>query len=582
MPGRRWLRFWQPRRTVAAVPLVKLESEGVILIYGCDERAVEAGNLLKDQLDVTVLLKPPAASRRRAAPSFRSAKGTIRTAKGHLGAFEITVDDFAQPAPSSRGELVFGPSRNGAKSQCDIILDLSGGTPLFPAADLRDGYLRADPRRSRRGSQGGAEGTRSRRHVREAALRHLRRTISARIRARASSAARRCLDLCPTGAIAPAGNHVAIDAHICAGCGQCAAACPTGAAAYALPPADALMRKLRTLLLRPIAMPAASSAIVLFHDEAHGAPLIDALARFGDGLPANVLPLAVNEVTQVGLETHRRGLRLRRVGRALPAARPAAARRHRTDADDRAGETDPARARLRRRSRRNHRDRRSRCAGRRACAPSRRCQPAPRPATFMPAGAKRGLLRFALRELHRAAPEPVDVVAAARARAVRLGGDRCRRAARSAWRAFRPAPPARSRDDPERPTAALRRGCLRAMRAVQGDLSGEGHHAQTAARFPRRDRVRARAQGGAAVLLHPLRQAVRREEHDRARGREARRQALDVHRRAQARSTSSRCATTAASPSSRSRISIPMARRRAPRRAPPRTICASGGRGEKV
>ena len=42
---------------------------------------------------------------------------------------------------------------------------------------------------------------------------------------------------------------------------------------------------------------------MLLHDETHGAPLIDALARFGDGLPANVLPLAVNEVTQVGLET---------------------------------------------------------------------------------------------------------------------------------------------------------------------------------------------------------------------------------------------------------------------------------------
>ena len=45
-----------------------------------------------------------------------------------------------------------------------------------------------------------------------------------------------------------------------------------------------------------------SGAIVLFHDGQHGSTLIDALARHGDGLPANVLPLAVNEVTQVGLE----------------------------------------------------------------------------------------------------------------------------------------------------------------------------------------------------------------------------------------------------------------------------------------
>ena len=53
---------------------------------------------------------------------------------------------------------------------------------------------------------------------------------------------------------------------------------------------------------RPTATPAARSPCCCIHDEAHGAPLIDALARFGDGLPANVLPVAVNEVTQVGLE----------------------------------------------------------------------------------------------------------------------------------------------------------------------------------------------------------------------------------------------------------------------------------------
>src|SRR6202008_1539053 len=37
--------------------------------------------------------------------------------------------------------------------------------------------------------------------------------------------------------------------------------------------------------------------------------------------------------------------------------------------------------------------------------------PAPRPASFRPIGKKRDVLRFALGELHRAAPTPVDVVA---------------------------------------------------------------------------------------------------------------------------------------------------------------------------
>ena len=39
---------------------VNLTSDGVILIYGRDQQAIEAGNLLKDHLDVTVLIKPPA------------------------------------------------------------------------------------------------------------------------------------------------------------------------------------------------------------------------------------------------------------------------------------------------------------------------------------------------------------------------------------------------------------------------------------------------------------------------------------------------------------------------------------------
>src|SRR5262249_11890385 len=127
-----------------AVPVVSLESEGVILIYGRDESAVEAANLLKAHLDVTVLIKPPAGLQPPRHTEFPVVRGVIRAASGHLGAFELTVDQFAQPLPSSRQALAFGDARNGAQSKCDAILDLTGGAPLFPAPDLRDGYLRAD------------------------------------------------------------------------------------------------------------------------------------------------------------------------------------------------------------------------------------------------------------------------------------------------------------------------------------------------------------------------------------------------------------------------------------------------------
>src|SRR5665213_2095242 len=90
---------------------VPLNSEGVTLIYGKDEKAIEAANLLKDQLDVTVLIKPPGAMTPLRVTEFPVVKGSIRQAKGYLGAFELTVDDYAAPAPSSRGELAFGAAR---------------------------------------------------------------------------------------------------------------------------------------------------------------------------------------------------------------------------------------------------------------------------------------------------------------------------------------------------------------------------------------------------------------------------------------------------------------------------------------
>ncbi|MCL4802488.1 MAG: hypothetical protein KJ025_23070, partial [Burkholderiales bacterium] len=184
---------------VPPLPLVSFESEGVALVYGRDEAAVEAARLLADKLDVTVLVSRPRDLAPPRVTDFPIVKGTIRAAKGRLGAFELTVDDFAQPVPSSRGALAFGAARNGATSRCDIVLDLSGGAPLFPAADLRDGYLRADP---------GDPAAVLRAVMKAADLtgtfdkpRYIDFTaeLCAQSRSRIVGC-RRCLDLCPTGA----------------------------------------------------------------------------------------------------------------------------------------------------------------------------------------------------------------------------------------------------------------------------------------------------------------------------------------------------------------------------------------------
>jgi ferredoxin len=431
---------------VPPVPYVQLESSGVVLICGRDEIAVEAGNLLKDHLDVTVLIAPPAAITPVGMTDFPVARGKVRNARGHLGAFEVTVDDFAQAMPSLRGALTFGSSRDDTRSSCDIILDLTGGTALFPAADLRHGYLRADPGNpaamlravsSARALTGSFEKPRYIAYN-DMLCAHSRSGIVG---------CTRCLDLCPTSAIAPAGDRVAIDANICAGCGQCAAACPTGAASYALPPEDVLMRKLRAMLIA-CREAGGEQPVVLVHDAPHGAPLIDA-TEFGDGLPAHVLPFAVNEITQIGLESiaaafaygaSAMGFLLR----ARPLHDVSGLRRTIALADPILSglgfgsgridtiETDDPDLLLE------------------ALHAIPSMPPAPRPASFRPRGDKRGVLRFALSELHRAAPNPVGVISLPKGApfgAVEIDVEGCT----LCLSCVSACPTGALRDDPERP-----------------------------------------------------------------------------------------------------------------------------------
>jgi ferredoxin len=387
--------------------VVNLTSEGTTLLYGRDERAVEAAGLLKDHLDITVLITngdgiPPAS-----VTEFPLLKGTIRGAGGHLGAFKLRVDNYAAPAPSSRDRLQFGAPSNDVEIRCDVLIDLSGGTPLFSSPDLREGYLRADP-----GDAAAVLRTVLKARDLSGVFEKPRYvTFTEHLCAHSRSnivGCHRCLDLCPTGAITPNGDHVAIDAQVCAGCGQCAAACPTGAAAYALPTSDALLRKLR-VLLATYGEAGGVQPVLLFHDGDHGRPLIEALARHGEGLPANVLPVEINEITQLGLEALASAFAYGATAvRFLLRSKP----RHdlsglvKTIAFSQAivsglGFDGPRIATIET----DDPD---------VLGDSLRSIElmigAAKPATFAAVGRKREVLQLALRELHAAAPAPVDVI----------------------------------------------------------------------------------------------------------------------------------------------------------------------------
>ncbi len=281
-------------------PAVELASQGRVLVVGHDESAIETARLMAGGLRPTVLLSgreevlPPRISD---VPVFR---GRIRGASGHLGAFRLEVEDLAPADVASRHPLRFEEPGRSEVLETDLILDLSGEAPLFPAPGKRDGYERPDPRDPAavlravlRLSELAGEFEKPR-YVR------LTEDLCAHARNRITGCTR-CLDVCPTGAITPAGDHVAVSAEICAGCGSCSGVCPTGAIAYDLPPPEHLHRRLRTLL-STYRRAGGRDPELLVYEERHGGEPIALLARTGPGLPARVLPFRLGELAQLGAD----------------------------------------------------------------------------------------------------------------------------------------------------------------------------------------------------------------------------------------------------------------------------------------
>tara|TARA_R110002049_G_scaffold188402_2_gene356808 strand:+ start:21172 stop:23016 length:1845 start_codon:yes stop_codon:yes gene_type:complete len=270
-------------------------SEGLCLILGHGDVALAAAEHLKDFLGVTLLLESGAN-----LPDTRDydvISGSLRRAKGALGQFEVVIDALQQIDPTGRGEMRLTAPRDGAVSHCDLILDLRGTQALFPAPEKREGYLRADPDHA----PAVAAATLAASHMVGTFEKPLYvRTeplLCAHSRA-GQTGCTNCLDLCPTGAITPDGDHVSIDPMICAGCGACSAACPSGAISYDAPPVDFTMLRVQTLA-RAFLAAGGTAPRLLVHDE-NGAEMIRLAARYGRGLPADVVPMELPAIAAFG------------------------------------------------------------------------------------------------------------------------------------------------------------------------------------------------------------------------------------------------------------------------------------------
>lgn len=277
-----------------------LKSEGVCLVYGRGQAALDAAAALNGRLSPTLLLTHASDALPGGGGEVPIFTGRIRRLSGHLGAFEVEVDGYAALLPSSRRRLEFAMPRDGARSKCDLVLDLSGGPALLSEADRRDGYLRVDPDNPTALAKALLRITDLVGEFEKPLYVSYDPGICAYARS-GKVGCRNCLDVCPMGAITPAGDKIAVDHYACAGCGNCSAVCPTGAVSQAMPGREDLIGRVGTMLAT-YRDAGGRSPVLLVHEAGHGGDLIAAMARFGRGLPAHVLPVETGAVTGLGHE----------------------------------------------------------------------------------------------------------------------------------------------------------------------------------------------------------------------------------------------------------------------------------------
>lgn len=279
-------------------PLKSITSDGLCLVYGAGQQALEIAKLLSARLSVTLMLSSSEDLVLPSAGEIPIYRGDIRTVEGSFGGFSITVDNYAPLMPSSRDHLKFIMAREGAKSTCSLILDLSGKTPLVTGHPHRDGYKRVDPGDPAAALRAAFEMSEMVGEFEKPLYVDYTADSCAHARSQITGCTK-CLDVCPAGAITEAGDHVQVDAGICGGCGSCHAVCPTDALTYRYPRREDTIGHAQ-LMLRAYDEAGGKTPVLLLHDETFGTEMITAIARFGRGLPANMLPCSMHAVTSVG------------------------------------------------------------------------------------------------------------------------------------------------------------------------------------------------------------------------------------------------------------------------------------------
>ena len=279
---------------------VTMVSKGNAIIIGEDDQTLDAANKIGSLLDVTVILDHASGLLAPRIMNFPVFQGKVTEISGHLGEFKVKVDQSSPASPSSRSGLAFSSVIETGYIDCDLILDLTSGSPILSAPEKRDGYFHPDPRNPAAVSDAILSLVNMVGEFEKPRYVDYDPDICAHAKNEIPGCTN-CIDACPVGAITPDGDKVSYDPYVCAGCGNCASTCPTGAAKYAMPAGDALYERLR-ILLTTYQKAGGSHAAIIIHDTNWGEDMLASMSRYGGGLPAHVIPFAVNQVTSTGID----------------------------------------------------------------------------------------------------------------------------------------------------------------------------------------------------------------------------------------------------------------------------------------
>ncbi|MEO5813218.1 MAG: 4Fe-4S binding protein [Rhodanobacter sp.] len=266
------------------VQWVEYKSTGRLLIIGPADEAWPLSKALATSLDCAVLATRRPAEPPESAPPVRTAYGTVHSLTGHLGAFQLEVETEAGTLAAN--ELVFGAGHPGY----DLVLDIQA-EPAIKRGVPPLGYHHAPDSAAR-----------------ERALRDLPDMVgefekprfidyNADICAhgeRGLEGCHACIDACPAEAPFSVGERIEVDYNLCQGCGSCTVACPTGAITYATPPVGDLLGAVRRMLATYRAA-GGTAPVIALHGDAYDAAVLE-------GLPAQVLPIRVEDIGSIGLD----------------------------------------------------------------------------------------------------------------------------------------------------------------------------------------------------------------------------------------------------------------------------------------